>query len=109
MSKTWRKNFLLMRDNAPSHISDKTLEYVKSIKVKECRDWPPYSSDLSPIENVWGMIKAQLMKKEISKRSDLISFIKKAYNNIEDEKIYNLIESFPSRLQQWIEKEGDRT
>ena len=48
------------------------------------------------------------MKKEISKRSDLISSIKEAYNYIEDETIYNLIESFPSRLQQWIEKEGDR-
>ena len=48
------------------------------------------------------------MKKEINKRSELILEIKNAYDSIRDEVISNLIESFPSRLQQWIEKEGDR-
>ena len=67
-----------------------------------------YSPDLNPIENIWEIIKSQLMKKEINKRSELILEIKNAYDSISDEVISNLIESFPSRLQQWIENEGDR-
>ena len=76
--------------------------------MQECKDWPPYSPDLNPCENIWGIIKSQLMKKEINKRSELILEIKNAYDSISDEVISNLIESFPSRLQQWIENEGDR-
>ena len=59
-----------------------------------------YSPDLNPIENIWGIIKSQLMKKEINKRSELILEIKNAYDSISDEVISKLIESFPSRLQQ---------
>ena len=89
-----------MRDNTPSHISNKTTEFIKNIKMKEFKDWPPYSPDLNPIENIWGIIKSQLMKKEINKRSELILEIKNAYDSISDEVISNLIESFSSRLQQ---------
>ena len=86
----------------------KTTEFIKNIKMKECKDWSPYSPDLNPIQNIWGIIKSQLMKKEINKRSELILEIKNAYDSISNEVISNLIESFPSRLQQWIENEGDR-
>ena len=41
-----------MRYNTPSHISDKTTEFIKNIKMKECKDLPPYSSDLNPIKNI---------------------------------------------------------
>ena len=88
-----------MRDNAPSHISNNTTKFIKNIKMNECEDWPPYSPDLNLIENIWGIIKSQLMKKEINKRSELILEIKNAYDFISDEVISNLIESFPSRLQ----------
>ena len=76
--------------------------------MKEWKDWPPYSPDLNPIENIWGIIKTQLMKKEINKRSELIKIIKEEYDSISEEIITRLVESFPSRLHQWIEKEGDR-
>ena len=38
MKRVWGKGFLLMRDNAPSHISNKTTEFIKNIKMKECKD-----------------------------------------------------------------------
>ena len=52
-----------MRDNVPSHVSDKTAEYRKSTKMKELKNWPLYSPDLNPIENILGIIKIQLMIK----------------------------------------------
>ena len=45
MRNLWGKGFILMRDNAPSHVRDKTAEYMKSTKMKEWKDWPPYSPD----------------------------------------------------------------
>ena len=44
------------------------------------------------------------MKKEI-KKSELIIVIKNTYNEIDDEAISNMIESFPSRLEECIENE----
>ena len=44
-----------MRDFAPSHISDKTTEFIKNIKMKECKDWVPYSiisTQLKIFENI---------------------------------------------------------
>jgi transposase len=45
-----------MHDNAPGHRARETLE--------ECRErgiqpifWPPFSSDLNPIETVWNRMK----------------------------------------------------
>ena len=102
------KGYILMRDNAPSHISGKTIEFIKRAKINEWKEWPAYSPDLNPIENVWGLIKSKLMKKEINKKSELIIEIKNAYNEINDEAISNMIESFPSRLAECIENEGDR-
>ena len=56
-----------MRDNAPSHISDRKAEYMKSTKMKDLKDWHPYILDLNSIKDIRGIIKTQLMKKEIKK------------------------------------------
>ena len=57
-----------------------------------------YSSDLNLIGNIWCIIKAQLMKKEINKHSELITIIKEEYDSINEETIARLNKSFPSRL-----------
>ena len=78
-------------------------------KVKEVFDWPPNSDDLNHIENVLGIIKGELQKENISKRSILINRINKIFENIPYKHIENIFESFVIRLQRCIKLEGDRT
>ena len=49
-----------------------------------------------------------MIKKEINKKPELIIEIKNAYNEIEDEAVLNMIESFPNRLAECIENEGEK-
>ena len=72
------------------HLLILVIKLIKNIKLKECKDWPPYGPDLNPNENIWGIIKSQLMNNEINKRSEFILEIENAYNSISDEMISNL-------------------
>ena len=38
--------------------------------MSEWKEWPAYISDLNPIENAWGLIKSQLMKREIKENQN---------------------------------------
>ena len=47
-----KKDFLLIIVNVPSQTSDKTADFIKNIKMKECKHLSLYSSDLNLIENI---------------------------------------------------------
>jgi transposase len=49
---TWR----MMQDNAPCHTAKPVKAFLERKKV-EFIDWPPYSPDLNPIENIWNWMK----------------------------------------------------
>ena len=71
------------------------------------KDWPAFSPDLNPIENVWGIMKMELETREIMKKLDLIEAVTEKYKKIDDT-INNLINSFQRRLIKCIENEGDK-
>lgn len=48
----WR----LMQDNAPCHTSKAVKGFLRREGI-EFIDWPPYSPDLNPIENIWHWMK----------------------------------------------------
>ena len=58
------------------------------MKIKSI-DWPPYSPDLNPIENVWGLMARKIKPKDIMTKSDLIEAVKSALNEIDKEVIEN--------------------
>jgi len=48
--------FVFQQDNAPSHRARATKNAFRELGI-ELVVWPPYSPDLSPIENVWAWMK----------------------------------------------------
>ena len=104
MERMTGKNFELIWDNDPKHTSNLAKEFYK----KHCKilDWPAYSPDLNPIENIWSIIKSRLNQISTSKISEIISEVKVLWEELKQEYIDNCIESMPSRLQECINNEG---
>ena len=48
--------WVLMQDNAPAHTARSVKEYLSTEGVTML-EWPPYSPDLNPIENIWNWVK----------------------------------------------------
>ena len=52
LRKIDEKNFLFQWGNDPKHKSKLALEFYSKNKLDRL-EWPPYSPDLNPIENIW--------------------------------------------------------
>lgn len=51
-----------MHNNAPSHISKVNSEFFecKRLTGDKIVEWPLFSSNLNPIENLWSIVKMKL-------------------------------------------------
>jgi transposase len=50
-----------MQDGASVHTAHIIWRLLAEMGI-EVMDWPPYSPDLNPIENLWALIKAKIYK-----------------------------------------------
>ncbi len=53
------KPCVFQQDNAKPHIAAITTAWLHSRRV-QVLNWPAYSPDLSPIENIWCIIKRKM-------------------------------------------------
>ena len=76
-------------DNARYHWTTKTLEFYsnKGIKVK---DWPPYSPDLNPIENILVFMKKQLEGKWFTTMNQLKNKLYDICESVEEGIVENM-------------------
>jgi transposase len=52
-------SFIFQQDNARPHVSKMSLEMFERNDMT-LLSWPPYSPDLSPIENIWAILKGRV-------------------------------------------------
>lgn len=109
-----RNGDTFMQDNAPIHRARATLDWLSAHRI-EVLDWPPYSPDLNPIENVWSALKWKLTRTNRPEippgtaeevRATLKAAIWSAWDDLSADLIEEIADSMKKRVECVIKNEG---
>jgi hypothetical protein len=98
--------FILQQDGATSHQSLYTKNWFQTMGIPILPNWPSRSPDLSPIEQVWALIKSRIDFALIRTLEELDEAIKEMWDSIPQETIDNYLSSFPARLETCLSVNG---
>lgn len=100
---------IFQQDGAPAHSAARTQQWCQSHLPAfwEKGVWPGNSPDLSPIENLWGIMKDELSKMEPATTEDgLVRNLRKVWLSISAETLDNLVCGMPERMRECIRQGG---
>ena len=112
------EGMFFIQDNAPVHKAHLVQEWLTNWAYEngvEVIDWPPYSPDLNPIENLWKLLKNAIcdkfpelsdMPKNQNSLSRLENAAKECWMELRKEVLEAEIRSMPDRLQAVIAAKG---
>ena len=101
------EDFIFMHDNAPPHRARITQDWLAGHGIPVL-EWPPYSPDLNPIENAWGLIKSRIYRNRPSTPEALIATFHTAWLELTENYAFSLIYSLFNRLERVIRHRGIR-
>ena len=104
--REWRNDRIWQQDNATAHTAGVVAEWLEK-NVTRLEDWPPNSPDLSPIENLWGRMWADALKKKPTNIGELWSAVEEVFTSYDDQYIDNLVLSFRRRVMKCVEAKGE--
>ena len=74
-----------------------------------CIDFPPYSPDLNPIENLWADLARRVEKFQCESMEELQGIVAEEWKETDKELMRSLARSMPERCQAVIDAKGDHT
>lgn len=98
---------IFQQDLAPCHKSRKVTDFLIQQQISVL-PWPGNSPDVSPIENLWAIIKKRLKDHDCSSKVKLMEAVLSVWFHDEEIKnsCKNLIESMPKRVAMLIKARG---
>ncbi len=85
---------VFQQDNAKPHTAAITTAWLRSRRVRVL-NWPACSPDLSPIENIWRIIKWKIRQRRPQTLQQLETYIRQEWDQIPTPKLQRLITSMP--------------
>ncbi len=99
---------VFQQDNAKPHTAAITTAWLRSRRVRVL-NWPACSPDLSPIENIWHIIKRKIHQRQPRTLQQLETNISQEWDQIPTPKLQRLTTSMPRHLQTVLKRRGDGT
>lgn len=105
MDTLYPEGWIFQHDGSGVHRADTIQEVLDELEEEPIK-WPPYSPDLSPIENIWAWLKHQVYSDMPSSIRSLKLSIKKHWNRIDFTFLRPYFNSMNKRMTMIIENEG---
>jgi transposase/uncharacterized coiled-coil protein SlyX len=97
-----------LQDNAPQHKSFLIRTWLFNHGI-QCIDFPPYSPDLNPIENLWADLARRVEQFQCETMEELQDIVAEEWKVTDKEYMRSLARSMPERCQAVIDAHGDHT
>lgn len=102
-----REHWWFQQDNAPQHTSNLAHRWFHNHGV-DLLDFPPYSPDLNPIENLWGILKARVEARLARTTDEVEAVLKEEWEALDTELLKSLAHSMPMRCAAVIANHGHK-
>ena len=102
-----REHWWFQQDNAPQHTANISKRWFHTHGV-DLIDFPPYSPDLNPIENLWAILKQRVDKRLARTTDEVERVLKEEWEALDSHLLTNLAYSMPERCQSVIANKGHK-
>lgn len=95
------------QDNVRFHTTPETITYLHERGVTLI-EWPPWSPDLNPIENLWNELKARVYARFPQSMEEMEQFIREEWEATDLKFIARICRGMPRRLQLLLDNNGHK-